>query len=139
MKNELSISVAGGGDQWERIAEQVEEFGRANDWPPDIEFAIRLILEELIVNAVNYGTDDRSTEVRLKLRSDSECVRIELFDNGRPYNPFEEAPAPDFESNADDQRVGGFGVYLVKQFTDEISYRHQDGFNILTIVKRRTV
>ena len=137
MKNELSISVAGNGDQWDRIAEHLEEFGQANDWPPDIEFSIRLILEELVLNAVDYGTEDKSTEIRLKLLSEADYVQIDLSDNGRPYNPLVDAPAPDLDSSADDRKVGGQGVHLVKQLSDEVSYRHAEGLNALTIVKRR--
>lgn len=137
MSNKFSIQVGGHGDQWDRIASQVEKFGEANEWPPDIVFTIRLILEELILNAVDYGTEDQSTEVQLDLLSEADAIRIELKDNGKAYNPLEEAPTPDFGSDVEDRPIGGLGVHLVKQLSDELEYQHLDGFNKLTIVKRR--
>lgn len=137
MNNKLSIQVGGHGDQWDRIANQVDKFGETHEWSPDIAFTIRLILEELILNAVDYGTEDQSTEVHLNLLSEADAIRIELKDNGKPYNPLEEAPAPDFESDVEDRPIGGLGVHLVKQLSDELEYQHEDGFNKLIIVKRR--
>lgn len=138
MNNQLSIQVTGQGDQWEQIADQVEKFGESNEWSMETSFGIRLILEELVVNAVSYGSEDQTTEVRLDVLSETKLVRLELYDNGNPYNPLEEAPTPDFDSSIEDRPVGGLGVHLVKQLSDEISYRHENGYNILTIIKRRT-
>ena len=137
MDNNLSIRVSGHGDQWDRIAEEVEKFGESQDWPPDMAFTIRLILEELILNAVDYGTEDQSTEVSLDLLSEADSIQIDLRDNGKAFNPLEDAPEYDFDIPVANRRIGGLGVHLVKHLSDEVSYRHSDGQNILTIVKRR--
>ena len=131
------MKVVGQGDQWERIAEQLDAFGEANGWPPDLAFSIRLIAEELVVNAVSYGKEKHDTEVRLDLLSEPEAVKMELQDNGKPYNPLEEAPIPDFEGDVEDRPIGGLGVHLVKELSDELTYRHSNGLNRLTVIKRR--
>ncbi len=137
MRKDLSIAVAGKGDQWEQISSRVEQFGAANGWPDTLMFTIRLILEELVVNAVNYGTGDHSTEVCLDLQSDPDCVRMRLSDNGVAYNSLEEAPEPEFTGSVEAQKVGGMGVLLVKEFADEINYSREAGLNVFTIVKLR--
>ena len=139
MTAHLSIQVDGQEDQWLRISKEVDQFGEQQCWSEEVAFTIRLILEELVVNAINYGTDDQSTKVQLELFSDKSQIKIELSDNGCPYNPLEEAPSPDFTSPVKDRPIGGLGVYLVKQLSDKITYRYQDGHNIFTITKRRTV
>ena len=133
----FSVELKGRGDQWPRLEPEVLAFGEANEWPPDLGFAIRLILEELVLNAVFHGSDDGSTVVRLNMESDSDTVRLELMDNGRAFNPLEDTPAPDLESDVEDRLVGGLGVHLVKTMADELEYERVDGFNKVIVVKRR--
>ena len=42
---------------------------------------------------------------------------------------------PDVSAGADDRKIGGLGIYLVKKSMDGISYKYKDGKNILTILK----
>ncbi len=137
MAENLSIEVSGQGDQWPLIEPEVLAFAEANEWPPDLGFAVRLILEELVLNAVIHGSDEGSTTVRLNLESAPDSVRIELTDNGREFNLLVDTPAPDLDSNVEDRRVGGLGVHLVKSMADVFEYERVDGFNKTIVVKRR--
>ena len=137
MAQSLSIEVSGQGDQWPRLETEVLAFGEANEWPPDLGFTIRLILEELVLNAVFHGSDDGSTTVRLNLQSDPDSVRMELTDNGREFNPLEDTPTPDLDSDVEDRNVGGLGVHLVKTMADEFTYERAEGCNKTVVVKRR--
>ena len=38
--------------------------------------------------------------------------------------------------SAEDRKIGGLGIYMVKQSMDEMSYAYQDGQNILSITKK---
>ena len=137
MRETLSIEVSGKGDQWPRLEAEILAFAEASEWPPDLGFSIRLILEELVLNAVFHGSEDGSTVVRLNLESDSDAVRMELIDDGQEFNPLEDTPAPDLESDVEDRRVGGLGVHLVKSMADVVEYERLDGFNRMVVVKRR--
>ena len=137
MATNFSIAVSGQGDQWPLIEPEVLAFAEANEWPPDLGFAVRLILEELVLNAVIHGSDDATTTVRLFLESGPDSVRIEMTDNGREFNPLEDAPAPDLDSDVADRHVGGLGVHLVKSMADVFKYERVDGFNRTIVVKRR--
>jgi anti-sigma regulatory factor (Ser/Thr protein kinase) len=46
-------------------------------------------------------------------------------------------PEPDLDSDIEERRVGGLGIYLVRQVMDSISYRYENGKNVLTMEKRR--
>ena len=138
MSGKVQIVSRPDGDQWPEIDRAVEEFSRQQNWPQDLDYTIRLILEELVLNAVSYGTDDKSTEVSLELTSNDNEVRIKLSDNGRPFNPFEESPAPDLDAAIEDRRVGGLGVYFVKTLADSTAYERVEGHNRLTVVKLRS-
>ena len=133
----LQIVPETGGGQWLEIDSAVAEFSREQGWPKDLDFTIRLILEELVLNAVDYGTEDKSTEVGLHLTSDEDQVCIVVSDNGVPFNPLEESPVPDLDASVEDRKVGGLGVYFIKSMADSATYERLEGRNRMTIVKLR--
>ena len=137
MAGKLQIVPETGGGQWPEIDSAVAEFSREQGWPEDLDFTVRLILEELVLNAVHYGTDDKSTEIGLHLTSDEDQVRIVVSDNGVPFNPLEESPVPDLEASVEDRKVGGLGVYFIKSMADSATYERLEGRNRMTIVKLR--
>ena len=52
-----------------------------------------------------------------------------------PYNPLEKDD-PDTTLSAEDRKIGGLGIFLVKKSMDDMHYEHKDGKNILTLVKK---
>ena len=60
---------------------------------------------------------------------------VEMEDHGSPYNPFVEAPEPDVDASVKDRKIGGLGVYLVKQLTDEASWERRGNVNHIRLVK----
>ena len=61
--------------------------------------------------------------------------KLIFIDRGIPYNPLEKED-PDTTLSADQRKIGGLGIYLVKKSMDEMFYERKDGQNILTLVKR---
>ncbi|MBO6027376.1 MAG: ATP-binding protein, partial [Bacteroidales bacterium] len=47
-----------------------------------------------------------------------------------------EQPDPDVTAKAEDRNIGGLGIYLCKKLMDSISYRYENGNNILTMTKK---
>ena len=58
-----------------------------------------------------------------------------LSDHGRPYDPLANTD-PALKMGVDDRQSGGFGVYLVKQNMDDVSYTRVDDTNTLTFSKK---
>lgn len=91
------------------------------------------ILDELFANIALYSNDDGVTEVCIRIEKDGEnLLRIELSDNGIPYNPLE-AQEPDITSSVEDRPVGGLGIYLVRQSVQKMEYCYQDNRNVLRL------
>ena len=137
MTAKLQIVPETGGGQWSEIDSAVAEFSREQGWPEDLDFTVRLMVEELVLNAVDYGTDDKSTEVELQLTSDEDKVRIVVSDNGVAFNPLEQSPIPDLDALIEDRRIGGLGVHFIKTMADSVTYERLEGRNRMTIVKLR--
>ena len=131
----LTVSIQATLDELQALQAQIAEFGAAEDWPPAFAYQVELVVEELCVNIVNYsGEGDHSIE--LSLESSPEALNIDIVDDGRPFDPFEEAPQPDLDSAVEDRPIGGLGVHLVKTMMDEADYKRERDRNHVSLVKR---
>ena len=138
MTAKLSLSMQSSIDELSRVAGEVEEFARAQQWPAALEYQIKLAIEEIAINVVNHGHDgERRAEAGIEIESAPDSVVVEISDNGRPFDPLTEAPEPDLDLAIEDRPIGGLGVHLVRTMMDETRYRREDGRNHLTLVKRR--
>lgn len=59
---------------------------------------------------------------------------VTFMDSGIPFNPLEKED-PDLTQSAEERRIGGFGIYLTKQFMDKTEYRYENGMNVMTMEK----
>jgi anti-sigma regulatory factor (Ser/Thr protein kinase) len=121
-----------------RIQAALEAFARDEGWPSRLEFQIKLVIEEVVMNILSHGYEEGGEhDILIELASDAEKIGIEIVDDGRPYDPLTEAPAPDTEAPLADRPVGGLGVYLVCALMDEASYRREDNRNRLALTKQK--
>ena len=135
MSASASLKIAPMLDQLERITAIVEDLGEQDDWPPDLIFKVNLVLDELSVNIVNYGGE--TSEIEVCLDADADEVRVEITDDGRPFDPLNDAMEPDLDAPLEDRAIGGLGIHLVREMMDELHYSREDGKNRLAMVKRK--
>ena len=102
----------------------------------DLRFKIRLSIEETVENVVQYAYKDSIgwMEVETNLDDKALMLTVTLKDAGKPFNPLE-MPDPDITLSVEEREIGGLGIYLCKQLMDEVTYRYEDGCNILTMKK----
>ena len=134
MTEKVEVPLAADLGELSRLAEAVEDFGGANDLPPGAVFKLNLCFDELITNAISYGfdtLDQAALSVELAVR-DGEVLAV-IRDNGRPFDPFTEAPDADTTLRVEDRPVGGLGVLLVRESMDDFSYARLDDFNVVTL------
>lgn len=98
-------------------------------------FDLKLAIEEIFTNIVKYGLQDQQVaKITITLQVDDEAVHVEICDSGIAFNPLN-AAAPDFYIPLEERKLGGMGIFLVKQLMDNVSYRRDENRNILTIKK----
>jgi len=103
---------------------------------PEEEYnQIELALHEVCINIIRYGFPGRSGEIYLKVTADEGEVKIEIRDNGIPFDP-SRAGEPDLEAKIRRGDRGGYGIFLSRRLMDEFDYRREDGENILRLSKR---
>ncbi len=138
MSEQLKLKVETNPSELERISAAVEDIGQRENWPAQFIFRVNLVLEELGLNIMSYGYGEEGLhEFEITLTSEADVLRIEVTDDGRPFDPLNEAPEPDLDASVDDRQVGGLGIHLVRTMVDEMSYRREQDKNHLTLVARK--
>lgn len=141
-KLSLKFEPASGSSQDDvlrHIAGEVEELGQREAWPDSLVFKVNLVLEEVGINILSYGGEAGGPwpEFEIVINSEEDALTIEVSDEGRPFDPFKDAPKPSLDAPIEDRTIGGLGVHLVKTMMDDTSYQHSGGRNRLTMVTRR--
>jgi serine/threonine-protein kinase RsbW len=119
-----------------RAVEALQDFGRAGGIGERTLFGLALVLEECASNIVNHALqrDERRTfRVRFKLTDDR--LEIELRDGGPMFDPTL-APAREPSADDDDHAPGGWGIQIVRRYTDEVRYVRENEENVLLLIKR---
>lgn len=114
----------------------LDEFAVRHGLPATTAAGLHVALEEHLTNIINYGyREDQRGQIVLRFQfSSSEC-RIEIEDDGTRFNPLE-APPVDVNQPLEDRPIGGLGIQLIRELTDELRYEHRAGHNLLVMVKR---
>ena len=138
MNVKRSLRFASDLRELERIQSVIKELEKEADWPPDLVYQVNLVLEELVVNVINYGhRGDPNHEIAIDLNWEADKLTIEIVDDAPAFNPLKDNPEPDLTSKLENRPIGGLGIYLVHHLMDEIQYRREQGRNHLTLIKRR--
>lgn len=101
------------------------------------KMTIEIIVEEIFVNITSYAYADSPGKVTVAagLTDDESALVMMFVDEGTHYNPLAKAD-PDVTVEAADRTIGGMGILMVKKMADEMTYRYQNGKNVLTITKK---
>ena len=125
-------------EELQKVEAAVDEISGAEEWQDDLDFKIRLALDELCTNVVNYAHGDGlAHDMTVTIESDDDEIRVLIIDDGSPFNPLEDAPEPDTDSALEDRQIGGLGVHFVKSLLDDVRYWRDDNKNHLALSKRR--
>ena len=100
------------------------------------QMQIDVAVEEIFVNIASYAyaPGRGSATLRLELKEEPRSAVITFLDRGIPYDPLQKND-PDVSLPAEERKIGGLGIFMVKKSMDEMHYEYRDGQNILTIVK----
>ena len=102
-----------------------------------LAMSLNLALEEAVSNVMLYAyPPDTDGQVYVKATLGNDRLVFQVSDKGIPFDPTVAAD-PDLEVGVEDRPIGGLGIYLVKHIMDEVSYRRENGMNILLMTKKR--
>jgi len=107
---------------------------RIEDCPPKIKNQIEIAVDEIFSNIARYAYHPAVGNATVRMLVDSEII-IEFEDSGIAYDPLS-AEDPDITLSIEERKIGGLGIFMVKNLMDSVEYRRSGDNNILTIKKR---
>ena len=130
------LTIAATVENIEVVTDFVNEQLETLDCPMKAQMQIDIAIDELFGNIAQYAynPDVGDATVRVEVQEDPLAVIITFIDGGVPYDPLS-AAAPDTTLSAEERTMGGLGIFMVKKTMDEITYRYENGSNILSIRK----
>lgn len=96
--------------------------------------ALNLCVEEAFVNVASYAYGEKEGDALISVETEENAVSVSISDSGSPFDPLA-APDPDVNELAENERIGGLGIFMIKKQMDEVSYRYENGRNIFIMKK----
>lgn len=104
--------------------------------PDAASFLAELVIEELVTNTIKYGYDTPGPHrILICVAFSAGMLTVEVRDDGHPFDPLAQ-PAPDTTLEAAERGIGGLGIHLVRQMSDEVRYERRGESNVVTVTKR---
>ena len=130
----VKMEVPARNENLDSVLDFVNEQLEKPDCPMKTQVQLDIAVEEIFVNIASYAYPnvDGKACILLEITEDPISVSITFMDNGVPYNPLDKED-PDVTLSAEERKIGGLGIYMVKKSVDEINYEYKDGHNVLTI------
>lgn len=120
------------------LSEQLESVMKAAGFPDNDILDTQLAVEEMVTNVIVHGYAGRGGEIVVSWQAGPDEIAIQLEDRAVPFDPLS-LPEPDLASDIEDRKIGGLGIFLTRKIMDEMTYRYEDGKNILVMVKKKPV
>ncbi len=105
--------------------------------PTRVMHQIDLAVDEIFSNIAlyAYGGKTGSAAVQVEINGHTPAAVLTFTDGGKPFNPLERED-PDVTLPAEERKIGGLGIYIVKKTMDQMEYEYRKGSNRLRIVKK---
>ena len=133
---EKSIILANDISEISKLCEFIEEIGNEFSLSPEIVFNLNLVLEEAVVNIINYAYPKEEHQfIYLSAKLHEGSIVLVLTDTGKEFDPTM-APEADITLSADEREIGGLGIFLIRQIMNEVRYERIEGKNVLTLEKK---
>lgn len=121
----------------DKVQDFIREELEAVECPMKTMLQVEMAVEEIYVNIAHYAYTPDTGEVLVccEVSSESPGISILFIDGGVPFNPLEKEDA-DITLTADERKIGGLGILMVKKMMDGMTYVYEDQKNKLTIYKK---
>lgn len=139
MKNgEKTITVPAGGQSLTEVYGLVDgEMEKIKACSRSEQLQMHMVVDEIFGNIISYAYDKNEGLVTLAFAydADTQTVTITFIDEGRPFDPLS-TETPDVTLPPEQRKIGGLGLFMVKNAVDEFHYEYKDGKNISRLTRR---
>ncbi len=131
---EETVVLENGISELLKLQTALDGFGKKHCLPKKTVQEANLVLEEAIVNIINYAyeTKREKHKIFIRFRIENEEIVLNIEDDGKPFDPLG-TPEPDLNVPLEEREAGGFGIYLIRKLAKSVSYVRDGAKNILTV------
>jgi len=116
----IELKIASDLAEARRVQDEIEQALQGSAYTEHDIFAIKLALEEALVNAIKHGNQmDPEKRVTIVYLVTNERFEITITDEGEGFNP-DDVPDPTLDEFVD--RPCGRGLLLMRGFMTEVQY-----------------
>ena len=112
-----------------------EAFLEENDCPPKALVQLGIVIDEVFSNIASYAYEGGEGKAEIRIFKTDDEITLVFTDEGIAFDPLAKED-PDVTLSAEDRPIGGLGIFIVKKSMDDVSYKRENGKNMLTIKKK---
>ncbi len=129
----IELSMANDSADMARVLDEIDARLAERPVSPKRKYAVRLALDELLSNILQYAYDDEAVHP-IGIRLDTgDPFFLTVEDDGKPFDPLADAPPPVLDGPVEDRPIGGLGLHILKEMGMKLSYRREAGRNLLRV------
>ena len=114
------------------VREEATALGAGEEAICDLELAV----DEAACNVICHGYKGRGGMIQVRVERDGDRLAVRVRDEAPLFDPTRH-PLPDVTLPLEERRLGGLGIFLIRQVMDEVVYRvTPEGGNELSLIKR---
>ncbi|MEM8874091.1 MAG: ATP-binding protein [Planctomycetota bacterium] len=116
----LRFHIVSDFDEGKRVQKRILDEVERYDFSADAVFAIKLALEEALINAIKHGNRlDPDKRVKIEATVDETAARIMIHDEGAGFIR-DKVPDPTLEENI--EKCSGRGILLIEAYMTEAEW-----------------
>jgi serine/threonine-protein kinase RsbW len=132
---QASLTVGSELGELARVSAWVHDWAEGQRLPPRVALNLDLCSTEVVTNIMTHASSQGAQNIFLRLGWQGQDVALEVEDECGEFDP-RQVPEPAPATSIQDARIGGWGIPILRRFSDGLRYSHHDGRNCLTLLFR---
>jgi len=124
-------------DSLSSIFNFIETIGKRAGFSSHKISRIHVAVEEVVVNIIKHAFKDPTGEfIHIEAQDTPQYIIFRIIDSAPPFDPLS-VPAPPMDTDLTCRQIGGLGLLLAREFSDQVTYTRHNKKNIfeLTFLK----
>lgn len=131
-----TIRISASTEELSRVRSFIADFADEHGFSQKIAHEIQMAVDEACTNVIKHAYEyDKQRQLSLSVSYKNKKLIIKIVDDGKSFDPAVYT-MPDLEKRIKSRKRGGFGIYLIRSFMDEVEYANENGFNELRMVRK---
>ena len=136
VKMRKSIVLTNDTDEVPKLNAFVEEVCQTVGFEENTIMEIKVAVEEAVVNVMKYAyPSGKHGDITIEAASNDIRLKFTIIDSGAPFDPTVQTEV-DTTLAANERKIGGLGIHIMRKNMDSINYERIDNLNVLTLRKK---